>query len=86
MLKIFYLLEHNPDISLFIQTNPAFCCPSLVTEAMKNEIRRITGVPIITITYDGTSEFKNDVIVPYLKMASVPSGSKGIKHAAYVTH
>ena len=71
VLKIFYILENHPDVSLFIQTNPAFCCPSLVTEAMKNKIRQITGVPIITITYDGTSEFKNDVIVPYMKLAVV---------------
>jgi predicted CoA-substrate-specific enzyme activase len=71
ILKIFYILEKHPDVSLFVQTNPAFCCPSLVTEAMKNEIRRITGVPIVTITYDGTSEFKNDVIVPYMKLAVI---------------
>jgi len=69
ILKIFFLLDNYPDISLFIQTNPAFCCPSLITEAMKNQIQRITGVPVVTITYDGTSEFKNDIIVPYLKLA-----------------
>ncbi len=73
ILKIFYILENYQDVSLFVQTNPAFCCPSLVTEAMKNEIKRITGVPIVTITYDGTSEFKNDVIVPYLKLADLSS-------------
>jgi predicted CoA-substrate-specific enzyme activase len=84
MLKIFYILQQYPDLSLFIQTNPAFCCPSLVTEAMKNEIRRITGVPIITITYDGTSDFKNDVIVPYLKLAKMPAASESIKHPSYV--
>jgi len=67
ILKIFYLIENYPDISLLIQTNPAFCCPSLVTEAMTAEIKRITGIPVITITYDGTSEYKNDVIVPYLQ-------------------
>jgi predicted nucleotide-binding protein (sugar kinase/HSP70/actin superfamily) len=70
ILKIFFILDNHPDVSLFIQTNPAFCCPSLITEAMKNHIRRITGVPVLTITYDGTSEFKNDVIVPYLKLAA----------------
>jgi len=70
ILKIFFLLDNYQVISLFIQTNPAFCCPSLITEAMKNQIQRITGVPIITITYDGTSDFKNDVIVPYLKLAT----------------
>ena len=34
LLKIHYLKKHYPDISLFVQTSPAFCCPSLVTEAM----------------------------------------------------
>jgi predicted CoA-substrate-specific enzyme activase len=67
ILKIFYLLENYPDISLFVQTNPAFCCPSLVTEAMTSEIKNITGVPVVTITYDGTNDYKNDVIIPYLQ-------------------
>ncbi len=66
ILKIFYFLENYPDVSLFVQANPAFCCPSLVTEAMTGEIRKITGVPVVTITYDGTDDYKNDVIVPYL--------------------
>jgi predicted CoA-substrate-specific enzyme activase len=66
ILKIFYFLENYPGISLFVQANPAFCCPSLVTEAMAGEIRNITGVPVVTITYDGTSDYKNDVIAPYL--------------------
>jgi predicted nucleotide-binding protein (sugar kinase/HSP70/actin superfamily) len=67
LLKIFYILENYPDLRLFVQTNPAFCCPSLVTEAMTQEIRRITGIPVVTITYDGTREYKNDVIAPYLQ-------------------
>ncbi len=67
LLKIFYLLERYPDVSLFVQTNPGFCCPSLVTEAMKTDIRRITGVPVLTITYDGTSESRNELVVPYIK-------------------
>jgi len=66
ILKIFYIIENYTDISLFVQTNPAFCCPSLVTEAMTREIRRITGIPVVTLTYDGTSDYKNDVIIPYL--------------------
>ena len=68
ILKIFYLIENYPDISLFVQTNPGFCCPSLITEAMTNDIKRITGIPVVTITYDGTSDYKNDIIVPYLQM------------------
>jgi predicted nucleotide-binding protein (sugar kinase/HSP70/actin superfamily) len=71
ILKIFYLLENYPDISLFVQANPAFCCPSLVTEAMTGEIRNITGVPVVTITYDGTNDYKNDVIIPYLQRKTV---------------
>ncbi|MCJ7473393.1 MAG: CoA activase, partial [Actinobacteria bacterium] len=67
ILKIFYILENYPDVTLFLQTNPAFCCPSLVTEAMTNEIKHMTGVPIVTLTYDGTNDYKNDVIIPYLQ-------------------
>ncbi|UCG26945.1 MAG: hypothetical protein JSV24_08180 [Bacteroidales bacterium] len=67
ILKIFYIMENHPDIALFVQTNPAFCCPSLVTEAMTHEIKRITGIPVVTITYDGTNEYKNDIILPYLQ-------------------
>ena len=67
ILKIFYIIENYPDVSLFVQANPAFCCPSLVTEAMTNEIRRLTGVPVVTLTYDGTNDYKNELIIPYLQ-------------------
>jgi len=67
ILKIFYLIENYPDISLFVQTNPSYCAPSLVTEAMADKIESITGVPIVTIEYDGTGGNKNDDIIPYLK-------------------
>jgi len=67
ILKIFYIIENYPDITLFVQTNPAFCCPSLVTEAMTGEIRKLTGIPVVTLTYDGTDDYKNDVIIPYLQ-------------------
>jgi predicted nucleotide-binding protein (sugar kinase/HSP70/actin superfamily) len=66
ILKIHYLLKKNPDIALFVQASPAFCCPSLVTEAMAKDIERNTGVPIVSITYDGTGGEKNDPIIPYL--------------------
>ena len=59
-------MENYPDIALFVQANPAFCCPSLVTEAMTSQITGLTGVPVVTITYDGTTDYKNDVIIPYL--------------------
>ena len=66
ILKIHYLLKHHPDIALFVQASPAFCCPSLVTEAMAKDIEKNTGVPIVSITYDGTGGDKNDPIIPYL--------------------
>jgi len=71
-LKIYSLMMHHPDLKLFVQTNPAFCCPSLVTEAMSQNIESVTGIPIVTIEYDGTGGFKNDDIIPYLKY---PRGS-----------
>jgi len=63
-------MENYPEISLFAQTNPSFCCPALVTEAMTKKIRELTGVPIVTLTYDGTSDQMNDAIVPYIAKAA----------------
>jgi hypothetical protein len=34
---------------------------------MTGEITNITGVPVVTVTCDGTNDFKNDVIIPYLQ-------------------
>ena len=67
ILKIFALTEHHPELSLFVQTNPSYCCPSLITEAMAKRLEELSGVPIIAIEYDGTNSFKNDDIIPYLK-------------------
>jgi predicted nucleotide-binding protein (sugar kinase/HSP70/actin superfamily) len=67
ILKIHYIIKHYPDVSLFVQTSPAFCCPSLVTEAMARNIEDKTGVPIVSVTYDGTGGNKNEAIIPYLK-------------------
>jgi len=66
LLKIAHLLRIHPDIRLFVQANPAFCCPSLVTEAMARRIQEYTGVPVVSLTYDGTGACRNDAIVPYL--------------------
>jgi predicted nucleotide-binding protein (sugar kinase/HSP70/actin superfamily) len=71
ILKIFYTIRHHPDVALFVQTSPAFCCPSMVTEAMAGAIEHQTGVPIVSITYDGTGGNKNDVIIPYLKYPKI---------------
>jgi predicted nucleotide-binding protein (sugar kinase/HSP70/actin superfamily) len=67
VLKTYYIKKHHPDVSLFIQTSPAFCCPSLVTESMRSVIEKNTGIPVVSITYDGTGGLKNDTIIPYLK-------------------
>ena len=67
ILKIHTLITNHPNLDLFIQTNPSYCCPSLVTEAMTSKIEEITGVPVVTIEYDGTSGIKNNDIIPYLK-------------------
>jgi predicted CoA-substrate-specific enzyme activase len=67
ILKIFYLVRKYPDLSLFVQTNPAYCCPSLVTQAMADRIEELTGIPVVTVEYDGTSGSKNADIIPYLK-------------------
>ena len=66
ILKIHYIKKHFPDVSLFVQTSPALCCASLITEAMRREIERRTGVPVVSITYDGTGGLKNEAIIPYL--------------------
>ena len=67
LLKVHYIKKHHPDVSLFVQASPAFCCPSLVTEAMSRRIEDVTGVPVVPITYDGTGGRKNDAIIPFLQ-------------------
>jgi predicted CoA-substrate-specific enzyme activase len=67
ILKIHYILKHHPDVSLLVQASPALCCASLVTEAMKQRIEESTGVPVVSVTYDGTGGGKNEVIIPYLR-------------------
>ena len=54
-----------------MQASPAFCCPSLVTEAMALDIQRVTGVPVVNLTYDGTGRYRNDALVPYLRFSRV---------------
>ena len=81
LLKIFYLKENYPELSLFVQTNPSYCCPALVTEAMTSRIKELTGVPIVTLTYDGTSSQMNDAIVPYIRNA-IKKESNLAKHPA----
>ena len=69
LLKVWHLARAYPDLALFVQASPAFCCPSLVTEAMARDIERLTGVPVVSITYDGTGQYRNEDVVPYLRFA-----------------
>jgi len=70
LIKINALKEHYPDISLFVQTNPGFCCAGHITEAMSAGIEETTEVPIVSLTYDGTGKYQNDKLIPYIKYAS----------------
>jgi len=36
---------------------------------MTRRIKELTSVPIVTLTYDGTSDQMNDAIVPYIRNA-----------------
>ncbi len=73
LLKTYTLAANDPDISLFVQASPAFCCPSLITEAMSEKIEQVTGIPVVSIEYDGTGTYKNEPVVPYLKL---PAGKR----------
>lgn len=76
LLKTWYIKKHYPEVSLFVQLSPAFCCAGLVTEAMNRRIQEVTGVPVLSLTYDGTGGSKNDAIIPYLRY-SRPAASDG---------
>ena len=67
ILKIHHLMHEHPDLALLVQTNPAFCCPGLITEAMAQKIEEKINVPIVSITYDISGGNKNRVIIPFLK-------------------
>jgi len=81
LVKIFHIARAHPGLALFVQASPAFCCPSMVTEAMARDIERPTGVPVVCITYDGTGQYRNDVIVPYIANARA-----GLSRASRVPH
>jgi predicted nucleotide-binding protein (sugar kinase/HSP70/actin superfamily) len=70
LLKTCALAAGDLPITLFVQASPAFCCPSLVTQAMSKQIETVTGVPVVSIEYDGSGSYKNDSVIPYLKLLS----------------
>ncbi len=67
ILKIHHIIQEYPDLRLLVQTNPAFCCAGIVTEAMAARIEAKTKVPIVSITYDLSGGNKNKTIIPFLK-------------------
>ncbi len=75
LIKITALIKHYPDISLFVQTNPAFCCAGLITEAMSQRIEEFAGIPILTLNYDGTGKNINQKIRPFIKY---PRGNRSV--------
>ena len=81
LLKTWYISRQYPDLSLFVQLNPGFCCAGLVTEAMGRRIRNVTGVPVLSITYDGTGGMKNDAILPYLKYPAAGRREEDLKRS-----
>ncbi|MGA1841014.1 MAG: acyl-CoA dehydratase activase [bacterium] len=66
LLKVYYLRDNYPELKLIINANPIFCCPGLISEAIYKKVEKEIGIPIVSITYDGTQEDKNKVLNPYL--------------------
>jgi predicted nucleotide-binding protein (sugar kinase/HSP70/actin superfamily) len=67
ILKIYTLIRHYQDLSLFIHVNPIFCCPGLVSESILKNVEKDIGIPIISITYDGTSTRQNSILAPHIR-------------------
>ncbi len=70
LLKVIHLVREHPDLALVVHAGPSFCCPSLIPEALADRIREVTGVPVVSLTYDGTGTYQNDKIAPYLSFAA----------------
>ncbi len=66
LLKVFYLYENCPDLRFIVNVNPIFCCPGLISEAIYKKLENDLGIPIVSITYDGTTADKNRVLKPYV--------------------
>ncbi|MBI5375748.1 MAG: hypothetical protein HZA77_09945 [Candidatus Schekmanbacteria bacterium] len=66
LLKAYYLYENCSDLKFIVNVNPIFCCPGLISEAIYKKVEKDIGIPIVSITYDGTTSDKNRVLRPYL--------------------
>jgi hypothetical protein len=47
---------------------------------MIKEIERNTGVPVVSIIYDGTCSPKNNAVIPYLKYPRKPRDIPAAEH------
>jgi hypothetical protein len=72
LLKTWYIRKHFPEVALFVQLSPVFCCAGLVTEAMNRRIEEVTGIPVVSLTYDGAGSSCNEVLAPYLHYPRKP--------------
>lgn len=78
ILKIHHIIHAHPDLKLLVQTNPAFCCPGMITEAMARKIEAQTKVPVVSITYDVSGGNKNKVIIPFLKDSRIRTPAQDV--------
>jgi predicted CoA-substrate-specific enzyme activase len=85
LLKTWYIRKHFPDVALFVQLSPVFCCAGLVTEAMNRRIEEVTGVPVLSLTYDGAGSPKNNAIAPYLRFTRTIRPSAALAGLAMAT-
>jgi hypothetical protein len=69
-LKILHIAEKHKDLSFYVQTNPAYCAAAIITESMANKVEQVTGIPVVTIEYDATTDQKNTDLIPYLRFAN----------------
>jgi predicted nucleotide-binding protein (sugar kinase/HSP70/actin superfamily) len=72
LLKVYYLYENYPDLKLIVHVYPLFCCPGLISEAIYKKVEKDLGIPIVSITYDGTHTDKNRGLEPYLRTTGSP--------------
>ncbi|MCD4677942.1 MAG: acyl-CoA dehydratase activase [Desulfobacula sp.] len=79
ILKIHHIINEHPDLKLLVQTNPAFCCPGLITEAMAQKLEAKINVPIVSVTYDVSGGNKNKVIIPFLQDSGKMDYSQSLK-------
>jgi hypothetical protein len=51
ILVVPLIWKQDSGCSMICNQTPSYCCPTLVTEAMKSRIEEVIGVPVVTIEY-----------------------------------